>query len=372
MADGYRYLQHSAGNPPYNQYNPNSAVANEILLNTLLSHVAPEPSSSTTDIPRSSPPRETFGGMYGQNHQQGQHSRLNGAPTGQRMPMLYNNYQQPPAHQLQAHAQHHQPIQPDHTGHGAGGNVSVIGHHSSYSSGVLPNASPFATNLQNGHGSTTRGGQAQQINDHWAEQLRLHKEAERAHSAMIEQHQPNFYARLKADQNKGVAGPAPTTNSQASADNDAEDRRRPTAITKPKQRQEWYNLDLSGQGLRAISSALFSYTFLQELYIASNKLSSLPPAIGELRQLTLLEASYNQISELPPEIGMCTQLKSLFLFENNIRTLPFELGSLSLLEMLGVEGNPLNADLKQEIMERGTKSLISLLREQAPGKILLY
>jgi CCR4-NOT transcription complex subunit 6 len=304
--------------------------------------------------------------MYGQNHQPSHNARLNGAAGGQRVPMMYS-YQQQTTQQHHTHVQHHQGIQPDH---GAAG--TVMGHHSTFSGAVLSNASPFsAGTMQNGHAATTRGGQAQQINEQWAEQLRLHKEAETAHAAMVEQHQPHYYARLKASENRGIGSPSPTTTATSAAAVDGElDGRRPWSVEKSTKRQDWHNLDLSGQGLRILSTALFSYTFLQELYIASNKLTYLPPDIGRLRHLRLLEASFNQISELPPEIGMCTNLKSLFLFDNNIRTLPYELGSLCLLEMLGIEGNPLDPEMRQEIMERGTKSLVNLLREQAPGNAL--
>lgn len=144
--------------------------------------------------------------------------------------------------------------------------------------------------------------------------------------------------------------------------------RRPWALDKSPKRQDWHNLDMSGQGLRCLSTALFRYEFLAELYIASNKLTSLPAEIGKLRSLRVLEASFNQISELPPELGMCTSLKQLFLFDNQIQDLPHELGSLYKLEMLGIDGNPLVPNLKNEIMERGTKSLISVLRESAPGR----
>ncbi|KFY03250.1 hypothetical protein O988_01601, partial [Pseudogymnoascus sp. VKM F-3808] len=61
----------------------------------------------------------------------------------------------------------------------------------------------------------------------------------------------------------------------------------------------------------------------------------------------------NQLSDLPPELGM---------------TLPNELGSLYHLEMLGIEGNPLEVGLKREIMENGTKALVLHLRETAPVK----
>lgn len=366
MADGHRHLLHGLSNPLSPDGIPTDQIANGVFLNSILTRlVAAQQSSSRSKSPALGSPGQNTRGMYGQNHQQGHNSRINGAPARQQaMPMLYN-FQQQSAHPHQAHAQHHQGMQPDHGGHGAGAGIMA---HSAFSSGVLPNASPFSSsNLQNGHGSTTRGGQAQQITEHWAEQLRLHKEAERAHAAMTEQHQPHYYARLKAPENRGIGG-APLASGGANSTVDGEDdRRRPWSLDKSKKRQDWHNLDMSGQGLRVLAPALFTYDFLHELYIASNKLTYLPADIGRLRHLRLLEASNNLISELPPEIGMCTNLKSLLLFDNQIRDLPYELGSLYLLEMLGIDGNPLNPTLKEEIMERGTKSLVNTLLEQAPG-----
>jgi CCR4-NOT transcription complex subunit 6 len=202
----------------------------------------------------------------------------------------------------------------------------------------------------------------------WQEQLRLHKEAERAHAAMTEQQQPHYYARLKASENRGIGGPPPSTGkTQADSENDPADRRRPLNVEKGTTRQDWHNMDMSGQGLRNLAPELFRYQFLNELYIASNKLTRIPNAIGQLRQLRHLDASFNQINELPPELGMCTFLKQLLLFNNNLQELPFELGSLHQLEMLGIEGNPLEPSIKQEIMEKGTKSLINALMEGAPS-----
>ena len=303
--------------------------------------------------------------MYGQTHQQGHNNRLNGAPAGQRLPMIYNYQQQAHQHQ-QTHNQHHQSIQADHGAHGVTSNG--LNHHSAYSSGVLSNSSPFSTNsLQNGHGPTTRGGQAQQITEHWAEQLKMHKEAERANTAMMNG-QPHYWARLKAPENRGIQSSA--TNRTSSPPPTEEERRRPWSIDDATLRQDWHNLDMSGQGLRVLSPALFSYTFLGELYIASNRLTAIPAGIGELRQLRLLEASFNQITELPPEIGMCTNMRQLFLFDNHITRLPYELGSLYHLEMLGIDGNPLEQELKDVITDRGTKSLINKLLEEAPSKFL--
>lgn len=128
-------------------------------------------------------------------------------------------------------------------------------------------------------------------------------------------------------------------------------------------------MDMSGQGLRNLAPELFRYQFLGELYIASNKLSRLPKQIGDLRQLKHLDVSFNQLTEIPPELGMCTFLKQLLMFNNNIQELPYELGSLHNLDVIGVEGNPLEPGLKQEIMDKGTKSLINAFRENAPGML---
>jgi CCR4-NOT transcription complex subunit 6 len=300
--------------------------------------------------------------MYSQNHQQSHNARLNGAGRG--LPNLLFNYQPPRPPPPPGQNQHHQALQPDHGLTTANG----MGHHSPFPTGVLGSASPFTSNLANGHSSNPRTNQAPP-NEMWAEQLRLAEEAKRAHTAMTEQQQPHYYARLKASENKGVAGAQPsTTKTQADGESDLGDRRRPWNSPEEQTRQDWHKLDMSGQGLRNLAPELFRYKFLTELYIASNKLTVLPKQVGELRQLRHLDASYNQISELPPELGMCTYLKQLLLFHNNIQTLPAQLGSLHMLEMLGVDGNPLHSEVKQEIMEKGTKNLINWLRESAPCK----
>jgi CCR4-NOT transcription complex subunit 6 len=295
--------------------------------------------------------------MYSQNHQQGHNARLNGAGRG--MPNMMYNYQPHAQHQHPSQTQHHQGLQ-DHSM----ANTNGMGHHSSF---AMSNSNPFgASAMTNGHGAAGRGGQGAQ-NEMWQEQLRMHKEAERAHAAMTDQQQPHYYARLKASENRGISGPPPSTaKAQTDGEGDSLDRRRPLNLDREPRRQDWYNMDMSGQGLRNLAPELFRYQFLNELFLPSNKLTRLPKEIGELRQLRYLDCSFNQLSDLPPELGMCTYLKHLLLFNNNIQELPYELGSLHLLEMLGIEGNPLDPNVKQEIMEKGTKSLVNALRENAP------
>jgi CCR4-NOT transcription complex subunit 6 len=282
--------------------------------------------------------------------------------------MMYGAFQQSASHSQQAQAHQQHGLQAEHSSHG--GASSSLTHHSPYPGGVLSSASPFSNGVQNGHGAAARTGQANAHSKHWTDQLRLYDESKAAHSTMTEQNQPNYYARLRASENRGIQGPSAVSETTTTADDgEIEDLRRPTAPDKATTTQQsWFNLDMSGQGLRTLSPGLFKYEFLVEIYIASNKLTSLPAEIGRLRQLKVLEVSHNQLTELPPELGMCTFLRELLLFNNQVRTLPYQLGSLYQLEVLGIEGNPLSMELKKEIMENGTKSLITFLRENSPSK----
>jgi hypothetical protein len=118
--------------------------------------------------------------------------------------------------------------------------------------------------------------------------------------------------------------------------------------------------------LKNLSKAVFNLTYLTTLYINHNQLTHLPPDIAQLRNLILLDLSGNQLSEVPAELGMCTSLRELYLFDNHIQTLPPEFGNLHQLELLGVEGNPMQASLRAIIQKDGTQALISYLRDSCP------
>lgn len=148
---------------------------------------------------------------------------------------------------------------------------------------------------------------------------------------------------------------------------DGEERNR-TTNNQDLGQQQWNELDMGGQGLRALAPQLFAYPFLTALYLNNNKLQHIPPAIGQLRRLTHLDLSGNELTELPAEIGMLVNLKQLWLFDNHMEDLPHEIGYLHQLDMLGLEGNPLHDGVKSFIMDDGTKALIETYREEVQGK----
>ena len=136
---------------------------------------------------------------------------------------------------------------------------------------------------------------------------------------------------------------------------------------EPEEPGAWDAMDLGGHGLKSMGATIFRhYPHLRKIYFNHNKLTWLPPTIGTMRSLTVLDLSFNDLQELPVEIGMLSNLKRLLLYDNNLDDLPYELGSLYQLEMLGIEGNPLrHCDYKERLMEHGTRELVRFLREQA-------
>ncbi|KAK2808087.1 Glucose-repressible alcohol dehydrogenase transcriptional effector [Emmonsiellopsis sp. PD_5] len=275
---------------------------------------------------------------------------MNGGQTHRGFGMPMRKFQHPSHHPHHAQQHHHHQHPHSQTNH-------TIGHQHNFSAGALSSTAPhFApSHVPNGTTANVDEEIDEPMNEHWQQQLQLAAESRQANS-------PHYYARSVAQQTKGIQI---TSNQTENNENGTEERSRAKAV-KDNRRQDWMALDFGGQGLRALSSGLFHYTFLDKLYLNHNKLKSLPPAIGQLKNLTHLDLSGNELTELPEEIGMLINLKKLLLFDNNIHLLPYEMGYLFQLDTLGIEGNPLADVFKSRIMQEGTKSLITYLKEEMP------
>ncbi|EJD03212.1 glucose-repressible alcohol dehydrogenase transcriptional effector [Fomitiporia mediterranea MF3/22] len=144
----------------------------------------------------------------------------------------------------------------------------------------------------------------------------------------------------------------------------------PAARQSDTQNQDssWHALDLGGINLKNLprTSGLWSFAFLENLFLNHNALQSIPPGIARLKNLKLLDLSGNLLQTLPPELGMVTTLKELYLFDNHLVSLPYELGTLHQLQTIGIEGNPLAHELKEIVQREGTPALIAYLRDNAP------
>ena len=82
-------------------------------------------------------------------------------------------------------------------------------------------------------------------------------------------------------------------------------------------------------------------THVTEIDIRHNKISILPPEIGNFPELTNLQLSDNELKDLPSEIGNLTNLTSLSLSDNDLTSLPSEVGKLYKLEILYLPDNDL-------------------------------
>ncbi|KAL1760558.1 Endonuclease/exonuclease/phosphatase [Schizophyllum commune] len=170
----------------------------------------------------------------------------------------------------------------------------------------------------------------------------------------------------RATPNPSEMSPSHQANHPSSTAAPVKETPRPTAARPPQ--GSWNSLDMGGIQIKNIppTSGLFSFTFLTNLYLNHNALTSVPPQLSKLRHLELLDLSGNQLTAIPPELGMITSLKEFYVFDNQITTIPPELGTLHQLRTLGIEGNPLDMSIKSVIQKDGTQALIANLRDSCP------
>lgn len=150
----------------------------------------------------------------------------------------------------------------------------------------------------------------------------------------------------------------------------AEAARLPTGVAEPEEADDGgpeYSeeavLDFSRLGLRTLSLELLGPVerrrALRRLLLPYNRLPALPPAVGGLRDLRLLDVSGNALSLLGPELLGLTHLSTLLAKNNRLHegSLPKELGRLQRLEVLNLSGNRFTCIPRSLLQLRGLRSL---------------
>ncbi|GJR06422.1 plant intracellular Ras-group-related LRR protein 6 isoform X1 [Tanacetum coccineum] len=107
---------------------------------------------------------------------------------------------------------------------------------------------------------------------------------------------------------------------------------------------------------------------LQELYLRRMQISEVRADILSLPKLRILDMSQNSLQSIPVGFKDAKSLQELRLSDNNISTLPPELGLLEpSLQVLQLDGNPLRS-IRRAILDRGTKAILSYLKDKLPDQ----
>jgi small GTP-binding protein len=131
-------------------------------------------------------------------------------------------------------------------------------------------------------------------------------------------------------------------------------------------------LDLSSNQLSQVPVELGQLTNLQQLDLNSNQLSQVPVELGQLTNLQVLDLRSNQLSQVPVELGQLTNLQVLDLRSNQLSQVPVELGQLTNLQQLYIDDNPSLLTLPPEIVVRGTRAMLTFLRELQEKSVTRY
>ena len=108
------------------------------------------------------------------------------------------------------------------------------------------------------------------------------------------------------------------------------------------------------------------------LILTRNRLSgAIPPELGNLSSLVLLDLQYNQLrGEMPPELGNLSSLRVLALSDNRLSgEIPPELGNLAALGVLNLGGNELSGKIPPELAKPTSLVNLSLGGNELTGEI---
>ena len=123
------------------------------------------------------------------------------------------------------------------------------------------------------------------------------------------------------------------------------------------------SLHLSGLGLTSVPPEIGQLANLTTLYLSKNQLTSVPPEIGQLANLTTLNLHINQLTSVPPDIGQLANLTTLHLHANKLTSVPPDIGQLANLTTLHLHANKLTS-VPQEIGQLANLTELALDNNQ--------
>jgi Leucine-rich repeat (LRR) protein len=127
-------------------------------------------------------------------------------------------------------------------------------------------------------------------------------------------------------------------------------------------------LNLSCNHLETLPDEVGLMITLREINIANNRFMTFPSCVYELIHLEIILACDNKIEEIDATekgLGGLKRLATLDLSNNNLKMVPPVLGNMTQLTMLLLHGNAFRAP-RHQILESGTQSILSYLRDRIP------
>ena len=125
-------------------------------------------------------------------------------------------------------------------------------------------------------------------------------------------------------------------------------------------------LDISNNQISSLPDEILSLGHLMQITASVNRFSSIPKVIFSLPKLETLLISGNQISEIDVDgLLKLKKLQILDLSNNSISRIPPQLGNVSWLKSISLEGNSFRQP-RPQIMAKGTQFVLEYLRDRIP------
>ena len=142
-------------------------------------------------------------------------------------------------------------------------------------------------------------------------------------------------------------------------------------------------LDLSSNRLEWLPSGLLDFESLRVLNLSNNKITNLAfdpllsrgwkPGLPALEHLNVSKNHLENLGDLPIAVGACCPLlKTLLLQNNELKMIPPQLGMLTSLQIIDLRGNPQRA-VRSAILEKGCDAILLYLHNRlTPAELKEY